>query len=406
MRSSDREPGALAGPVTSAPPSARDVQRSHAADGVRPWVQRNPLWQIKLRLQFTGWLQYLAPIGPALLLLAVAGVGALIGGARVLLVGLPLTLGLLLLLVVAVDLVTVRLDVRPREPHPPRMDDLDVFDIMRARRSCRSFQHRTLTDDDRAALLAWAEEHTRPRTLLGTAPIRLEYLAVPLTVWPAVGAHEFLVAVAPRDYDRVAIIDVGRSLQKIVIEATRAGISTCWIGPGADQSSIKAALGDRFDPAHDHVICVCAIGYRSRFVPLLIRAMTAKMHTRLPPTQLFFADDDLTRPLDVTAPPYSEFGRCYEVCQWSPSSYNGQTTRAIVQATDAVHRVDFATSTSSRYYAPVALGIWLANWETGCQALDIHGRTTVLPEHPTDTTDTPGRLTYGATWLRDHPATT
>jgi nitroreductase len=48
------------------------------------------------------------------------------------------------------------------------------------------------------------------------------------------GAHELLVAVAPRDYDRVAVIDVGRSLQKVVTAATRAGISTCWIGPGAD----------------------------------------------------------------------------------------------------------------------------------------------------------------------------
>jgi hypothetical protein len=41
-----------------------------------------------------------------------------------------------------------------------------------------------------------------------------------------VGAHEFLVAVAPRDYDRVAVIDVGRSLQKVVTAATRAPL-TC-----------------------------------------------------------------------------------------------------------------------------------------------------------------------------------
>jgi hypothetical protein len=129
-----------------------------------------------------------------------------------------------------------------------------------------------------------------------------------------VGAHEFLVAVAPRDYDRVAVIDDGRSLQKVVNAATHAGISTCWIGPGADQSSVIDALGDRFDPDHDHAICVCAIGYRSPFVPLLIRAMSAKMHRRLPLQQLFFSDDTLTRPVDVTAPPCSE-----RVSAWFPS---------------------------------------------------------------------------------------
>ena len=30
--------------------------------------------------------------------------------------------------------------------------------------------------------------------------------------------HEFLVAIAPKDYDRVAILDVGRSLQKVVLQ--------------------------------------------------------------------------------------------------------------------------------------------------------------------------------------------
>lgn len=403
MGGSNRESTAEAG--SGAAWSPTDVQRAHAADGIPPWAAGNPLWRLKVRLQFTGWLQYLGPVGPALVLLVVAGVGALIGVAPLLLVGLPLGLGALLLLIVAFDLVTVRLDVRPREPHPPRLDDLDVFDVMRARRSCRSFQSRTLTDEDRSAVLAWAEAHTHPQTLLGAAPIRLEYVAVPLTVWPVVGAHEFLVAVARRDYDRVAVIDVGRSLQKVVTAATRAGISTCWIGPGADQSSVINALGDRFDADHDHVICVCAVGYRSRFVPLLIRAMSTKMSRRLPLQQLFFADEALTRPVDVTTPPYSELGRCYEVCQWSPSSYNGQTTRAVLHADSLLQQVDFVTTTTSRYYAPVALGIWLANWEAGCQALGIRGHTTVNPDQHTTTgpdTDPPH---YGATWTRQHTTT-
>ncbi len=392
------DPVEVAGPGATSGPAL--VQRAPDTDAPSR-LQRTLIWRIKLRLQFTGWLQYLGPTVPALLLLALAGVGALIGVAPLLLVGLPLTLGVALLLIVVFDLVTVRLDVRPRESHPPRLDDVDVFDVMRARRSCRSFQRRNLTDDDRAALLAWAEVHTRPQTLLGQAPIRLEYVAVPLTVWPAVGAHEFLVAVAPRAYDRAAVIDVGRSLQKVVIDATRAGISTCWIGPGADQSSVVAALGDRFDPDRDHVICVCAVGYRSRFVPLLIRAMNAKMHNRLPLEQLFFTDDDLSRTVDVTALPYSDLRRCYEVCRWAPSSYNGQTTRAVVHAGDVVERLDFATSTSSRYYAPVALGIWVATWEIGCQASGVHGHTTVLPQHDGSAGEIPGRPGYGATWMRE-----
>jgi nitroreductase len=365
------------------------------------WFMSTPLGRLKARLQWTGWLQYVGPVAPAVLLLLIAGVDALIGFVPWVLVWPPLLLGALILLIVAVDLVTVRWDLRPRESHPPRLDGLDAFGVMRARRSNRSFQSRDLDADDRDALLGWAEQYTRPEALLGTGPIRLEYVALPLTVWPVVRAHEFLVAIVPHAYDRTAVIDVGRSLQKVVIEATRAGISTCWIGPGADQSSVVAGLGDRFDPEGDHVICVCAVGYKSRFIPLLIRGMNRLMHRRRPLEDLFFADPDLAQPVDVTKAPYDEFGRCFEVCQWSPSSYNGQTTRATLHGGDVLDRVDFGCSTSSHYYAPVAVGIWVANWEIGCEALGIHGRTTILPASEREMTDGPGLPRYGATWLRD-----
>jgi hypothetical protein len=60
-----------------------------------------------------------------------------------------------------------------------------------------------------------------------------------------VGAREFLVALAPHEYDRVSIIDVGRALQKVVLDATRMGVATCCIGPGTDQTDIQNLLGDR-----------------------------------------------------------------------------------------------------------------------------------------------------------------
>ncbi len=144
-----------------------------------------------------------------------------------------------------------------------------------------------------------------------------------------VGAHEFLVAIVPGGYDRTAVIDVGYSLQRVVIDATRLGIATCWIGPGADHRSIVRMLGDRFDPEADQIICVCAVGYRSRFKPIFIRFMQGSQHRRRPLSQLFFADDGFATPLNLAAPPFAAFGRTYECCEWSPSSYNSQTTRAV-----------------------------------------------------------------------------
>ena len=104
---------------------------------------------------------------------------------------------------------------------------------------------------------------------IGTRAVRFEYVSQTLTVWPTVNASEFLVAIAPLEYDKLAVIDVGRTLERIVADATRMGLGTCWIGPGADQRSIQRHLGDRFDPARDHVVCVCAVGYRSWCLHLL-----------------------------------------------------------------------------------------------------------------------------------------
>ena len=60
-----------------------------------------------------------------------------------------------------------------------------------------------------------------------------------------------------------------------------------------------------------------------------------------------------------------------------------------------MRQVDFVAVTASRYYAPVALGIWLANWETGCTTLGIPGRCTV-PATPQ------GRAGYyGASCLKE-----
>lgn len=366
------------------------------------------IWRVKLRLQFTGWLQYMPFSLLALVCLLAAGLASLLGVMQAAMVlG---AVGLLLLAAVAFDLATVKFQLRPTESLPTRNDDLDLFDLMRVRHSCRSYQTRKLTPADHQELMASVARHTSAPQL-GTSPVRFEYISAPLTVWPVVNATEFLVAIAPKQYDRLAVIDVGRSLQKIVIDATRMGLGTCWIGPGADHESIIAQLGERFQPAQDHIICVCAIGYESWFSPLFLRIFNAQLHRRLPLSSLFFADAQCTEPLDLTTYPFNRFGRTYEICQWAPSSYNGQTTRGVAvtekNSEDApmrLTRFDFYAVTASRYYAAVAVGIWCANWEMGCETLGIQGHLTVLPVEEKGGEEIAERIQlprYDISWMLD-----
>ena len=346
--------------------------------------QAAALVRLKQRFQFTGWLQYLLPVIFVLFFFLIAGLVHLLKTRFIAI--LCAALGSVLLIIAIFDLVTVKFKLRFPERLPKPNDDLDLFDLMRARRSCRSFQTRKLTPADYEELMASVRLHiAEPK--IGNSPMRFEYIAAPLTVWPTVNASEFLVAIAPKEYDRLAVIDVGCSLQKIVMDATRMGLGTCWIGPGADHASIMQHLGDRFNPEKDHIICVCAVGYKSRYIPLFLRAFNAQFYRRLPLSVLFFADPDFKVPLALEADPFKRFGRTYEICQWAPSSYNGQTTRCVGvmehkgegKVDDMrLGRFDFYAATASRYYAAVAVGIWCANWEMGCEALGIPGHFTVL----------------------------
>lgn len=374
-------------------------------DKVKITFLRNLLIRIvdvKVRLQFTGWLQYMLPVPLMLLLFLIAGIARLLGG--MLIENIFAFVGSLLLIVFTFDLITVKFRIRFPEALPQRKDYLNLFDLMRSRRSTRSFQTRKMTSTDFDEFMEYVKIHSETPTI-GEAPVRFEYVSAPLTVWPTVNATQFIVAIAPKKYDRLAVMDVGRSLQKIVMDVTRMGLGTCWIGPGADHASIMKELGDRFNAEEDHIICVCAVGYRSSYIPMFIRIFNAQFYRRLPLSSLFFADPQFKEPLKVEESPFNQFGRNFEICQWAPSSYNGQTTRAIaVMDKDNLKRFDFYAATASRYYAAVALGIWYANWELGCDALGIHGHLALLTAEDRGIQDEkaiPQLPVYDLSWVLD-----
>lgn len=276
---------------------------------------------------------------------------------------------------------------------------------MQHRHSCRSFQPRKLTDRDREEILQISAKQSK--NTIGTSSIRFEYVSKPLKVWPCVNCQEYLVAIGPAKYDRMAMVDVGKSLQKVVIHATMMGLGTCWIGPGADHDSIVATLGDdRYNSTTDHIVCVCAIGYKSAlFIPVALRIFNSIGHRRKPYTELFFADFACRVPLDTAKHPWVRYAKCYEAARWSPSSYNAQTTRAVGiygSELDTV-RFDFVSSNKSKYYSPVAVGIWLCDWEDACESIGVKGKFVILTNQERAINNTVQRLPelpiYNISWV-------
>ena len=164
-----------------------------------------PIVRLKERLQFTGWLQYL----PLAVLSGLLATGRFLW-----------------------EVVHFKLEARLPERIPAIAEFADALQMMRSRVSCRSFQSKDVNENDRAVSLESARVHSSEGRSPGSHGIRYEYVNAPLTVWPVVGAREFLVAIAPAAYSRINVIEVGRGLPYIVLEATSRGTATCWIGPG------------------------------------------------------------------------------------------------------------------------------------------------------------------------------
>ena len=311
----------------------------------------------------------------------------------------PLQIVALLLYIITIfDVLSVKYNLRTKEPLPKRLDNLDEFSLMRARVACRSFQNRTLSPEHHQELMAYVQNYNGVKAdNFSDNPVRFEYINAPLTVWPVVGAQEFLVAIVEKEYNKKSVLDVGRNLQHIVHYATKMGLATCWIGPGADQTSIVKHLGDRFDTDNEHIICICAIGYTSIFKPFALRMMSVFQHKRRPLNELFFTDKSFSSTCNVEKAPYTELERTYEVCQWAPSSFNGQTTKCVLHDdTNTITQADFYSETASKYYAPVALGIWCANWEIGTKSLGITGHFRVQNSLINETLPR-----YHVSWVKD-----
>jgi len=208
--------------------------------------------RLKERLQFTGWLQYLPVFTASLSFALIAGLTRFLFPSYPKIFQILLGIAVLLLIRFFWELLTFKAGVRLPDKKPETQESDDEIDIVLSRTSCRSFHQTDLTDSDSAAIRESVERHT--------SGIRFEYVKGPLTVWPVVGAREFLVAIAPAEYSRKNVIEVGRSGQQIVLDATKMGVATCWIGPGANHESVLRYLGDRFDADRDHIICLLAIG--------------------------------------------------------------------------------------------------------------------------------------------------
>ena len=198
---------------------------------------------------------------------------------------------------------------------------MDLMDVVKGRRSVRSFDGRALTEEDRAALLACAREIENPYGI----PVEVVFLdaAEHGLSSPVITGEKLYVAgkLARGPHAEEAF---GFSFEKLVLCAWARGIGTTWIGGTMNRALFERAAGLK---EGEMMPCVSPLGYPAKKMSVRETLMRkgAKADERQSASALFF-DGDFSAPLTEED---EKVRNALEMVRLAPSAVNRQPWRVV-----------------------------------------------------------------------------
>ena len=213
-----------------------------------------------------------------------------------------------------------------------------VFELIKERYSCRSFDGKAIDGDTLLALRVFVESQgagpfgTRPKFGLIAALADDASMLKGLGTYGFIkNASAFLVGAANRSAE--ALIDFGYMAELAVLKATELGLGSCWLGGTFNRSRFATAVGldGRADdtPTGQTVVCVIALGnFPVDIDPRIgfIRERVGGAH-RKPAAALWFGGS-LGSPL--AGSPFIFDEQLLEAVRLAPSASNKQPWRLVI----------------------------------------------------------------------------
>lgn len=220
------------------------------------------------------------------------------------------------------------------------------------RHSVRSFDGKSINDESKRRLEAFAS-NALDYYNAGNARILITNdggeSSAPSTYGFIGGCHTYMVLICS-GHDRKSRARAAAAMELCVLEATRLGLGTCWVGGTFKRSSFSEVC--RLVEGEEILAIVpCGTAAKPRLRDRLMTAV-ARSHSRKDPSTLFF-NHNLSTPLPTTSPIYDKL----EYVRLAPSSTNSQPWRII--AIDD-HSFDLCSATDNRY-TDLDLGIAIAH---------------------------------------------
>ena len=241
-------------------------------------------------------------------------------------------------------------------------------EMIRARKSVRSFDGRSITPSDRASLEAFIERVTNPFGVPVTFRL-LEAKAHELSSPVIVGADLYLAAKAPRQ--RHFEIACGYSFEYACLYARSLGIGTVMLAASLSRATFERAM----DVQADEVMPVASpVGYPAarRTIRDALMRKGLKADDRVPFERLFF---DGTFGSGMKRDAAGAYADALEMARWAPSAANRQPWRAVV-AGDTVHFYEERSMKDSALgdIQKVDMGIALAHFDLTLLEAGVEGR--------------------------------
>lgn len=240
-----------------------------------------------------------------------------------------------------------------------------VTDLIRQRKSIRTFDGKSLTVEDRSALETYTASPTNPFSV----PINFRLLDVKeygLSSPVIVGADTYLAA----KVEKVPNFEIayGYSFEKVCLYALSRGIGTVMLAASLSRAAFEKAM----EVKDGEVMPVASpVGYpaEKKSIRESLMRKGLKADDRKPFDQLFF-EGDFNHPLPKTNP----YAKALEMARWAPSATNGQPWRAVVDG-DSVHFYEAKTMKDSPLgdIQKVDVGIALAHFDMTLEEEGVKG---------------------------------
>jgi nitroreductase len=186
-------------------------------------------------------------------------------------------------------------------------------------------------------------------------------------------------------------VDYGYSLQRIIIELTRLGLGTCWLGGSFRRKDYRKLLNTQ---KNEIIPCITPVGYKSTKKSRRERlGLVFSDGSLRKDFNTFFFENNFETPIIFN--PEDNYHKALEAVRKAPSAMNKQPWR-VLKIEDKYHfylkRDSIVGTTKASDLQKVDMGIALANFKLALEELNVQGKWHIADPNI-------GNLEYIITWI-------